>query len=352
MGRLDEVARTLYALPPADFIPGATPPPRTSPTPRPRATIRGFRKPSAAASAVNAFVRAEPDAVDELLAVGAGLRAAQEGLDRDAVRDFARRRQQVIASAEKRLAIVVAGPQREHAARGRGDPAGSDDRPGGRSRTAERIPGARPRVERPRTGRPVGGRRAPGRRRTVRRASTPRARIRASAKRPKPAQPRRIRDRPAHPTRHHANPPPNARRGSAGTPPPSSAPSAPSPSSPMSPSRCRRWARTGRGLEAERDRLSRELASAESALAASREAERELRRRRKVARARRPRRPPGPRIRVLTRPAQEKTGDHRTSRPPFPVLVARTPGGSHSREARVASHIVTPDPGDVGVQPT
>ncbi len=109
MGRLDELARTLYALPAAEFTAGRNAAAKAEPDAESAKTIRGFRKPSAAASAVNALVRAEPDVVAELLEVGTGLRAAQEGLDRDAVRDFARRRQQVIASAEKRVASVVPG---------------------------------------------------------------------------------------------------------------------------------------------------------------------------------------------------------------------------------------------------
>jgi hypothetical protein len=107
--RLGEVARSLYALPAAEFIPARNAAAKAESDADAARRIRGFRKPSAAASAVNAFVRSEQDAVDELLAVGAGLRAAQEGLDRDAVRDFARRRQQVIASAEKRLAAAQPG---------------------------------------------------------------------------------------------------------------------------------------------------------------------------------------------------------------------------------------------------
>ena len=109
MGRLDGLARTLYALPAAEFTAGRNAAAKAEPDAESAKTIRGFRKPSAAASAVNALVRAEPDVVAELLEVGTGLRAAQEGLDRDAVRDFARRRQQVIASAEKRVASVVPG---------------------------------------------------------------------------------------------------------------------------------------------------------------------------------------------------------------------------------------------------
>ncbi len=109
MGRLDELARTLYALPAAEFTAGRNAAAKAEPDAGSAETIRGFRKPSAAASAVNALVRAEPDVVDALLEVGAGLRDAQESLDRDAVRDFSRRRQQVIASAEKRLASVVPG---------------------------------------------------------------------------------------------------------------------------------------------------------------------------------------------------------------------------------------------------
>ncbi|HEY2556486.1 MAG TPA: hypothetical protein VGI08_05225 [Diaminobutyricibacter sp.] len=109
MGGLDEVARTLYALPTAEFTAARNAAAKAESDKASAKTISGFRKPSAAASAVNALVRAEPDVVDDLLAVGDGLRAAQEGLDRDAVREFSRRRQQVIASAEKRLASAVPG---------------------------------------------------------------------------------------------------------------------------------------------------------------------------------------------------------------------------------------------------
>ena len=102
MGGLDEVARTLYALPAAEFTAARNTAAKAESDPASAKTISGFRKPSAAASAVNALVRAEPDVVNDLRAVGDGLRTAQEGLDRDGVRDFSRRRQQVIASAEKR----------------------------------------------------------------------------------------------------------------------------------------------------------------------------------------------------------------------------------------------------------
>lgn len=109
MGRLEDVARKLYAVPGAEFTSERNTAARSEPDAEAAKIIRGFRKPSAAASAVNTLVRSEPEVVAELLEVGAGLREAQETLDRDAVRDFARRRQQVIASAEKRLASVVPG---------------------------------------------------------------------------------------------------------------------------------------------------------------------------------------------------------------------------------------------------
>ncbi|NEN05145.1 hypothetical protein G3T36_04605 [Diaminobutyricibacter tongyongensis] len=109
MGRLDDVARTLYALSAAEFTAERNAAAKDESDAESAKTIRGFRKPSAAASAVNTLVRSEPDVVAELLDVGAGLREAQETLDRDAVREFARRRQQVIASAEKRLTSIVPG---------------------------------------------------------------------------------------------------------------------------------------------------------------------------------------------------------------------------------------------------
>jgi hypothetical protein len=109
VSRLDDVARTLYALPPAEFTAARNAAAKDEPDSEAAAAIRAFRKPSAAASAVNSLVRSEPDVVAELLGVGAGLREAQESLDRDAVREFSRRRQQVIASAEKKLAAVVPG---------------------------------------------------------------------------------------------------------------------------------------------------------------------------------------------------------------------------------------------------
>lgn len=109
MGRLDEVARTLYAHPAAEFTAARNAAAQAEDDPASAKAIRGFRKPSAAASAVNALVRHERDVVDELLAVGDGLRAAQEGLDRNAVREFARRRQQLLASVAKRLESVVPG---------------------------------------------------------------------------------------------------------------------------------------------------------------------------------------------------------------------------------------------------
>ena len=109
MGSLDDVARSLYALPPADFTAARNAAANDESDAAHAKTIRGYRKPSAAASAVNTLVRSEPDVVAELLDVGAGLRQAQEALDREAVREFARRRQQVIASAEKRLTSIVPG---------------------------------------------------------------------------------------------------------------------------------------------------------------------------------------------------------------------------------------------------
>lgn len=104
MGRLDDVARRLYAVPPSEFIAARKAAAADASDAGDAATIRGFRKPSVGASTVNALARADPELIDELLGVGSGLRAAQEKRDGDGIREFARRRQAALATARARLA--------------------------------------------------------------------------------------------------------------------------------------------------------------------------------------------------------------------------------------------------------
>jgi hypothetical protein len=71
-----------------------------------RARVAGLAKPSAAAWLVNQLVRAEPDAVSAALALGPELRAAQQTLDRDALRELSARRRAALrelADAARRV---------------------------------------------------------------------------------------------------------------------------------------------------------------------------------------------------------------------------------------------------------
>lgn len=68
--------------------------------------VAALPKPSASAWLVDQLVRAEPDAVADALALGPGLRAAQQGFDRDALRDLGRQRRDALrelADAARRV---------------------------------------------------------------------------------------------------------------------------------------------------------------------------------------------------------------------------------------------------------
>ena len=103
-----EIADDLYALPLADFTPA-----RDALVKEHRAdkalaaSIKGLRKASVAAWVVNLLVRRDPEQVDQVLAVGAALREAQENLDAAQLREFTKQRRQLTASvttAARRMA--------------------------------------------------------------------------------------------------------------------------------------------------------------------------------------------------------------------------------------------------------
>ena len=103
-----EIADDLYALPLADFTPA-----RDALVKEHRAdkalaaAIKGLRKASVAAWVVNLLVRRDPDQVDQVLAVGAALRDAQDNLDATQLREFTKQRRQLTASvttAARRMA--------------------------------------------------------------------------------------------------------------------------------------------------------------------------------------------------------------------------------------------------------
>lgn len=94
-----EIADDLYALPLADFTPARDALVKEHKADKDLATsIKGLRKPSLAAWVVNLLVRRDPDQVDQVLAVGAALRDAQESLDASQLREFTKQRRQLTAS--------------------------------------------------------------------------------------------------------------------------------------------------------------------------------------------------------------------------------------------------------------
>lgn len=94
-----EIADDLYSLPLADFTPtrDALVKEHKADTSL-AAGIKGLRKASLAAWVVNLLVRRDPDQVDQVLAVGAALRDAQENLDATQLREFTKQRRQLTAS--------------------------------------------------------------------------------------------------------------------------------------------------------------------------------------------------------------------------------------------------------------
>ena len=103
-----EIADDLYALPLADFTPARDALVKEHKADKALAGgIKGLRKASLAAWVVNLLVRRDPDQVDQVLAVGAALRDAQENLDATQLREFTKQRRQLTASvttAARRMA--------------------------------------------------------------------------------------------------------------------------------------------------------------------------------------------------------------------------------------------------------
>ncbi|MCW2735928.1 hypothetical protein [Nocardioides sp.] len=103
-----EIADDLYAMSLADFTPARDALVKEHKGDKALAAgIKGLRKASLAAWVVNLLVRRDPDQVDQVLAVGAALRDAQENLDATQLREFTKQRRQLTASvttAARRMA--------------------------------------------------------------------------------------------------------------------------------------------------------------------------------------------------------------------------------------------------------
>lgn len=103
-----EIADELYSLPLADFTPARDALVKEHKADKALATsVKSLRKSSLAAWVVNLLVRRDPDQVDQVLAVGAALREAQDNLDAAQLREFTKQRRQLTASvttAARRMA--------------------------------------------------------------------------------------------------------------------------------------------------------------------------------------------------------------------------------------------------------
>ena len=109
---LREVADELYALPAAEFTASRNAAAGRAGTPL-AAEIRGLRKPSASAAAVNALVREHPDVVDAILEVGDRMREAFAERDRAAIRELTGERQRLLQTATRTAGAASASVLRE-----------------------------------------------------------------------------------------------------------------------------------------------------------------------------------------------------------------------------------------------
>ena len=104
---LRDVAGELYAAAPGDFI--AKRNAAAADADRPTAQqIKALRKPSAAASAINALVRDEPDLVGDVLDIGARMRDAFASRDRAEIRSLTQERQRLLQRATEGLDLSPA----------------------------------------------------------------------------------------------------------------------------------------------------------------------------------------------------------------------------------------------------
>jgi len=94
---LDSVADELYAMSPSEFVDARNTAAKRAKDPQLAKAIKALRRPTAAAHAVNQIVRANPEAVGTLLALGDELRAAMTGQSGD-VRALSEQRREAIGA--------------------------------------------------------------------------------------------------------------------------------------------------------------------------------------------------------------------------------------------------------------
>ncbi|MEO3765021.1 hypothetical protein [Streptomyces sp. B8F3] len=113
---LESVADELYGLPPGEFVAARgrhVAAARTAKEPALAKQIAALRKPTLGAWAGNLLVRSAPDQVDALQRLGEGLRAAQDRLAGDRLRELTRQRNALVAELARearRLAAEAGQP--------------------------------------------------------------------------------------------------------------------------------------------------------------------------------------------------------------------------------------------------
>jgi hypothetical protein len=105
-----EATRDLYAGPPDEFTAGRDRLVRAAKDAGDRGlatALQSLKRPVVAAWAVNLLVREEAELLGQVLEIGDALRAAQEGLEGDALRELGRQRRELIASVVARARDLV-----------------------------------------------------------------------------------------------------------------------------------------------------------------------------------------------------------------------------------------------------
>jgi hypothetical protein len=101
------VADELYGLAPGDFTPARDAKARELKGTELSAHVKKLKKPSVAAWVVNQLVRHETEQVEQVLAMGEALRAAQAGLKGEELRALTRQRRQLTAAVTTRARSVA-----------------------------------------------------------------------------------------------------------------------------------------------------------------------------------------------------------------------------------------------------
>jgi hypothetical protein len=122
VSELEEIAAELYALPPAGFTAARDERARQARAAGDRelaTAVKGLRRPTVGAWAVNLLAQAAPDSLAEVFALAEELRDAQVSRQGDVLRTLMRRRQQVLAAAvrdARELAAEAGQPLADEAA--------------------------------------------------------------------------------------------------------------------------------------------------------------------------------------------------------------------------------------------